>query len=174
MIDSRLQITTTYLQMFARPERAPGPTPDGGLILQAHRPTTSFYRYLYNGVGRDYLWTIRDKMREPELSAIIQNPAVEIYVLYIDGVPAGFAELDRRKQPDIELAYFGLLPEFIGRGLGGFFLRWAIHKAWDYQPRRLFVHTNTLDHPNALRNYQKQGFEIYDRQEQIILNPHSE
>jgi len=75
--------------------------------------------------------------------------------------PAGFAELDRRNKEDIELVQFGLMPEFIGRGLGWYFLQWIIDKAWSYQPRRFWLHTCTLDHPAALPNYQKAGFTIY-------------
>ena len=78
------------------------------------------------------------------------------------GVPAGYAELDRRAPPDIEIGYFGLMPEFIGQGLGGYLLDWAIHHAWRMQPRRLWLHTCDLDHPGAL-GYQRSGFRIYDR-----------
>ena len=78
-----------------------------------------------------------------------------------EGVPAGFAELDRRIEGEIELAQFGLMPEFIGQGLGRYFLRWAIDKAWNYGPRRFWLHTDTKDHPAALPNYLKAGFAIY-------------
>ena len=78
-----------------------------------------------------------------------------------EGVPAGFAELDRRIEGEIELAQFGLMPEFIGQGLGRYFLRWAIDKAWSYGPRRFWLHTDTKDHPGALPNYLKAGFAIY-------------
>ncbi len=69
--------------------------------------------------------------------------------------------MDRRNKEDIELVQFGLMPEFIGRGLGWYFLQWIIDKAWSYQPRRFWLHTCTLDHPAALPNYQKAGFTIY-------------
>lgn len=172
-----ITITTTYLQMFARPERAVPPLPEGAEVLHAVRPTVSFYRYLYNTVGQDYLWYVRRLESDEQLAATIHDPLVEIYVLYVQGVPAGYAELDRRKQEengDIELAYFGLIPEFIGRGLGGYLLRWAIHKAWDYEPGRLFVHTNSIDHPSALPNYQKQGFKIYDTETHLSRDPRAE
>ena len=99
-------------------------------------------------------------------------PAIEIYVLYIDGVPAGFAEL-ARSGAETELAYFGLLPAFIGRGIGGWLLRWSIARAWSTGPPRLWVHTCTLDHPRALGVYQQAGFAIYHRQERRDDDPRS-
>jgi GNAT superfamily N-acetyltransferase len=84
----------------------------------------------------------------------------------VDGVPAGFAELDRWEDDEIELVQFGLMPEFIGQGLGKYFLQWTIDRAWSYQPRRFWLHTCTLDHPRALPNYVAAGFAIY--KEEVI------
>jgi GNAT superfamily N-acetyltransferase len=93
-----------------------------------------------------------------------------VNVLWADGVPAGLVELDRRQPPDVELAYFGLVPEFVGQGLGRWLLDWTIRHAWRASPRRLWVHTCDLDHPRALGVYQKSGFRIYDRRlEQLRL-----
>lgn len=158
-------VTTYYLEMLAPPTAvAVRPLPAGSLVMQAHQPTISFYRYLYNSVGEPYEWLDRQRLSDGELGGIIQDTAVELHVLYAHGVPAGYAELDRRQteQNEIELAYFGLLPEFVGRGYGLSFLQWAIQRAWSYQPRRLWVHTCSLDHPNALSVYQQAGFILYE------------
>ena len=72
--------------------------------------------------------------------------------------------LFRSKEDDIELVQFGLMAEFIGQGLGRYFLQWTIAKAWSYKPRRFWLHTCTLDHPAALPNYQKAGFMIYQEE----------
>jgi GNAT superfamily N-acetyltransferase len=90
----------------------------------------------------------------------VVNPLQPVNGYMADGVPAGFAELDRRTKGEIELVQFGLLPEFIGQGLGRYFLRWAIDRAWGYQPRRFWLHTDTQDHPAALPNYLKAGFAV--------------
>ena len=103
-------------------------------------------------------------LSDAELAAVLDDPRVEVNVLWVGGAPAGYAELDRRAPPDIELAYFGLMPEFIGQGLGAYLLDWAIHHAWRSRPRRLWLHTCDLDHPRALDFYQSLGFRIYDRQ----------
>lgn len=100
-------------------------------------------------------------MDDEELRQIIENEDIEIFVLYVNGVPAGYAELDRRISYEIELAYFGLMPEFIGKGFGKYLLHWIVKKAWEYDPQRLWLHTCELDHEAALPNYLKTGFQIY-------------
>jgi len=82
----------------------------------------------------------------------------------VDGKPAGFAELDRRQPNEIELVQFGLMPDYIGRGLGKWFLQWTIDKAWSYQPKRFWLHTCTLDHAAALPNYLRAGFTIFKQE----------
>jgi len=140
-------------------------------VVQAVMPTVSFYRYLYNMVGEQWQWVDRHKLSDEQLAAIIRDPAVEVYVLYVNGVPAGYAELDRRQFPDIELAYFGIMPEFIGQKLGPYLLRWSIDKAFSYSPRRLWLHTCTLDHPKALATYRRAGFQIYSTEAKVVDDP---
>jgi GNAT superfamily N-acetyltransferase len=147
--------------MLTRPERVISPPRDGLAIIHAKKPTIGYYRFLYDAVGRDYDWTSRKKCTDAELTAILNDPRNEVHVLMVEGVPAGFAELDRRFGEEIELVQFGLMREFIGQGLGKYFLQWAVEKAWSYHPRRFWVHTCTKDHPAALPNYHKAGFAIY-------------
>ena len=159
-------ITTlvTYLEMTTPPATSPRPPPRPGLEVRlARRPSVAFYRFLHAAVGEAWTWTVRRCLSDAELAGILEDPRVEVNVLWADGVPAGYAELDRRDPPDVELAYFGLMPELIGQGLGAYLLDWAIHHAWRPRPRRLWLHTCDLDHPRALDFYQKAGFRIYDR-----------
>jgi GNAT superfamily N-acetyltransferase len=156
-----MKATTTYLEMFARPERVVLPSREGLVVVHAKNPTVAYYRFLYDTVGRDYDWTSRKKLSDAELAALLHDPRLEVHVLMADGVPAGFAELDRRVEGEIELVQFGLMPEYIGQGLGKYFLRWAIDRAWSYSPRRFWLHTCTKDHPAALPNYLKAGFAVY-------------
>src|SRR5262245_15495716 len=156
-----VDVKVYYLEMLA-PCSRPTPAPRDGLsVLHARRPTVPYYRFLYKSVGQDYHWYSRGRLSDADLAATIQHPLNEVHVLHVEGTPAGFAELDRRKQDDIELVQFGLMPEFIVQGLGRYFLQWTIDKAWSYKPRRFWLHTCTLDHPAALPNYQKAGFMIY-------------
>jgi len=132
--------------------------------------TLEQYRFLYNSVGEDYHWVDRNRMADDELRRILSDSGVEIYVLQVGGRTAGLAELDCRDPRDIELAYFGLFPGFIGKGLGKYFLYWTLNKAWSRGPRRVWVHTCDLDHPAALATYLKAGFSVYDRRiiQQVI------
>lgn len=156
-------ITVFYLEMLARPAREVAAPRQGLSVVLKPTPTLAYYRQLYDAVGKNYNWQSRLKMSDDVLAAIIGDPLDEIYVLQVDGVPAGFAELDRRKSPEIELTQFGLMPDFIGQGLGKWFLQWAIDKAWSYEPRRLWLHTCTEDHPAALPNYLKSGFALFNQ-----------
>jgi GNAT superfamily N-acetyltransferase len=171
--ERHLDTLVTYLEMTTAPASAPRLAPCPAVEVRwARRPTVSFYRYLYSAVGEPWTWTVRRLLSDAELATILEDPRVEVNVLWVGGVPAGYAELDRRALPDIELAYFGLMPEFIGRGLGAYLLDWAIHHAWRAQLRRLWVHTCDLDHPRALDLYQRLCFRIYDRRTEKAILPH--
>ena len=134
-----MTVKTTYLEMFANPQRIVPPPRDGLAVLHAKKPTVAYYRFLSDTVGRDYDWTSRKKLSNDALLAILHDPRVEVHVLMADGVPAGFAEIDLRIEGEIELVQFGLMPEFIGQGLGKYFLQWTIDKAWSYQPKRFWA-----------------------------------
>lgn len=155
----------TYLEMTERPS---SPTPARPAmpiaLMRAQDMPVSFYRYLYNTIGEDWLWYERRLIDDEALTEIIHHPDIEVYVLYVKGAPAGYGELDRRGGDEIELAYFGLLPEFIGMRLGRYFLRWLIDQAWSYEPSRFWVNTCDFDHPSAFQVYQSAGFVPYKRE----------
>jgi GNAT superfamily N-acetyltransferase len=151
-------VTVTFLRMSAPPDGpAPALPPDSSLVRLA-KPTVAFYRYLYNTVGARYVWWLRRIATDRELAVILAHPRVSIHVLYRDGEPAGFFELDGRVAPDVNIGYFGLLPHAIGQGLGYTLLRLAITGAWSRGPRGVMVNTCTADHPRALPNYLRAGF----------------
>jgi GNAT superfamily N-acetyltransferase len=170
--DGKIESIVTHLEMTEPP--APGASPPARndvFLFRAVRPTVSFYRYLYNTIGEPWLWGDRRKLDDRALAAIVQDPAVEVYVLYVLGVPAGYCELDRRVPGEIELAYLGIVPEFIGQKLGPYLLRWAIGTAFQYRPRRFWVHTCTLDHPSALAMYERAGFRQFKREVEVTDDP---
>jgi GNAT superfamily N-acetyltransferase len=155
----KLRVVVTYLEMTSRPSSPKQRPPVEKLaLLRAERPTISFYRYLYNTVGEPWLWTERRKMDDTALATVIHDPRVEIMVLYVGGVPAGYAELNRRRPEAVDLSYFGMIPDFIGMKLGPFLLNCAINAAWSGGAKKLTVNTCTLDHPKALGLYQRAGF----------------
>jgi GNAT superfamily N-acetyltransferase len=153
---------TTYLQMFS-PTEIEIAAPRADLKLsRIVRPTVDFYRRLYREVGSAFHWVDRLVMPEEELRAIIHDDLVDVFVLTAAEEPVGYSELDRRESGEIELAYFGLFRTATGQGLGKYLLNYTLRAAWSHQPRRVWVHTCDLDHPAALPNYLKAGFQIYD------------
>lgn len=170
--EGKLEMVITYLEMRDPPARPPTPNPHRAeklALMRAERPIVSFYRYLYNTVGEPWLWYQRRRLADEALRDIVQDPRVGVYVLYVGGVPAGFVEIDWRADQEAELAYFGLLPEFVGRGLGPYLLDWAVREAWSKGPRRVWVHTCNFDHPKAIAVYQRSGFVPY-RQETVLVD----
>jgi GNAT superfamily N-acetyltransferase len=161
-----MDVKVYYLQMFAPNGRTASPPRDRLAVLHARRPSVAYYRFLYHTIGKDYHWYSRGKLPDAELAVLLADPAEEIHVLHVDGNPAGFAELDGRATGEIELVQFGLMPEWIGQGLGRYFLQWTIDQAWSRRPGRFWLHTCSLDHPAALPNYLKAGFSLY--REEII------
>ena len=154
----RVAVTVTFLRMD-RPPAAPAPAlPIDHQVVRAAAPTVAFYRFLYNTVGADYVWWLRRAMADEELAALLRDPLVSIHVLYAGGEPAGFFELDARGWSDVNLSYFGLMPQAIGSGIGYPFLRQAIDAAWRIGPRGVTVNTCTADHPRALPTYLRAGF----------------
>ena len=120
-------------------------------------------------MGRAWQWVSRKAMSDESLEKIIRDPNVEIFVLYVGGVPAGYIELDVRKPKDIEILFYGLMKEFMGKGLGSYLLNWALAYVWnEKKPDRLWVHTCDLDSPKALSVYLKAGFKKYDEQTEVV------
>ena len=140
-------------------------------LMRAERPTAGFYRFLFDAVGRDWVWISRRFWSDAELTKVIHDPLVELTVLYVAGVPAGYFELDRRIADEVELSFFGLMPDFIGLGLGRFLINAAVDAAWQGEVRRVFVHTCDLDHPRALSVYQKAGFTPYRQETETLKDP---
>jgi hypothetical protein len=168
----RVPMTVTFFEMTSRPSALPPPSPRGRhAILKAEMPTPHFYRYLYDTIGGPYLWVDRQKLAPDALALVLHHPDNALYVLYTEGSPAGMAELDFRKEGVANIAYFGLMPEAIGRHLGFFFLYHACLNAWARPIRRLTVNTCTLDHPRALPLYQRIGFNAISREERFVELP---
>lgn len=118
-----------------------------------------FYRYLQTEVGGPWHWVYRLRLNNEELSQHIHRETTDIDVLYTDGAPAGFYEIDRSDPDSTDINYFGMMSHAIGKGLGKWFLAQAINAAWENEPTRVTVNTCTLDHPAALGLYQKLGFQ---------------
>ena len=160
-----LATLVTYLEMTAPP--APGaasrPLPPGLALRRVERPDPAWYRILYDRIGEDLLWFSRRAISPAELAAILHDPAVEVHALTRDGAEIGLLELDRRVAGEVEIVFFGLVPEAVGGGIGRFMMDRCLELAWagPVPPRRVWLHTCAFDHPAALGFYQRSGFRPY-------------
>lgn len=154
-----LETRVTHLEMRARPSRVAMPTGLRLALMRVPNIPPAFYRWLYEQVGRAHHWQMRRGLDDAALIAVTHDKDVEIAVLYCDGAPAGFFEIGLAGLPEsAEIVYFGLLPDFQGRGLARFFLSEAVQAAFAHAPDKVTLQTNTLDSPRALILYQKAGF----------------
>ncbi len=168
----RIPVVITYLEMTRKPSHDALPLPAAKIaFLRAERMPVPVYRFFYSKVGGPWFWWERCRMSDAEIAAIIHDPKVELYLFHFDGCPAGYAEIDRRQDGVVNLNHLGLLPEFLGRGLGHYLLRQTVETAWLTGPHRITVDTCTLDHPAALRTYQRVGFEPYSQKRIEIGDP---
>jgi ribosomal protein S18 acetylase RimI-like enzyme len=161
----KIEVVRTYLGMSepgaARPAAKPDPR---ARVERVTGCPASFYRYLYVEVGRNYHWVDRLGWTDDEIRARLASPAVSLFLLTLAGAPAGYFELERHPDDSVEIACFGLLPEFFGRGLGKYLLSQATAAAWALEPGRVWLHTCTLDDPAALPNYLARGFRAFKRE----------
>lgn len=166
--------TVTYLEMVSYPKHLVLTKPDklNAEIKLMVEPTVDFYRYLYDTVGEKWTWIERRLIDDSNLQKLIQSSDVEIYILYVDDNVAGFGEIGWDAASNgSEIKYFGLMPDYIGKRLGPYFLNNIINIAWKRNPVRLRVNTCDLDHPSALRVYQKSGFNILEEIVEKLPDP---
>lgn len=158
----RVPETTTYLEMLDRTEFRPARAGQTRLTLRrVDAAEFSVGRSLYMDVGAEWLWIDRLAWTDAEWQGYYLRPGIELWVGEADGETTGYFELSTDAGGSTELAYFGLRPGFIGRGLGGQLLSAAVERAWESGARRVWVHTSSRDHRNALDNYLARGFRIY-------------
>jgi GNAT superfamily N-acetyltransferase len=156
-----VEVTTWQLEMTAPSDLVPAPRPDLAVtLIRAERPSPELNRFLYTAVGGHWYWLDRLPWTYARWLAWLSRAGVETWVAYVDGTPAGYFELDATAHASVELAYFGLLPAFTGRGVGGWLLTKALRRAWALGPRRVWVHTCSLDGPHALANYRARGMRV--------------
>ncbi|HEY0074406.1 MAG TPA: GNAT family N-acetyltransferase [Abditibacteriaceae bacterium] len=157
-------VTTYYLEMVTPQDLRAAYSNNPELqVLQAQVPCPLFNRFLYEVVGKAWSWTDKLNWSEKQWLDYVCRSELQTWVAYLSGTPAGYFELEKQSE-SVEIAYFGLLPQFIGRGIGSHLLTRAIEQAWQMQAQRVWVHTCTLDHPNALSNYQARGFHVFKQE----------
>lgn len=164
-------VTTWFLEQTSADDLSPAavPAPGAGIrVMCAEVPAAQFSRFLYTAVGADVSWTDRLVWTDRDWQEYLERPGTETWVAYEHGTPAGYIELSPGDDGAVEIAYFGLLPRFRGRGVGGHLLSYGTARAWDLAvrrpllppTRRVWVHTCSLDGPFARANYERRGFRL--------------
>lgn len=170
--NGRFRSVVTYLEMLQPPGgAAPAPPHRGVDLRQWHEPDVDDYLALFHRVGDRWLWHGRLTRDRAAIADLVNAADYAVWRLWVDGEVAGLCELDRSRPGEVKIEYFGLVPEYIGHGLGGYFLRAMLHEAWRGEVRRVWLHTCTEDHPGALAVYQGAGFRPYHEEAEWIRDP---
>ncbi|MBC8258452.1 MAG: GNAT family N-acetyltransferase [SAR324 cluster bacterium] len=152
--------TIWHLEMLSSDELNKKTLPAGTQLQKLGIPLPALNRFFYLEVGKFWQWTTRLQWTGEQWRDWVERDVLQTWMLIFSGTPAGYFELETQDEA-VEIAYFGLLPQFVGKGLGGGMLSAAIEKAWELKRGRVWVHTCSFDHPHALKNYQARGFHIF-------------
>ena len=168
-----MEATRTYLELTQPGQfrAAFGHFPDLA-VRREEKPTPALYRYCYRTVGEGYHWRERWAWTDALIAAHLARPEIALYVARQGPTFTGWYEL--RHVPEdgsVEIAYFGLAPDAIGRGLGKHLLSCAVRDGWALGATRVWLHTCTLDHPHAIPNYRARGFSAYRTEVYTVDSP---
>jgi len=157
------KVTTYFLEMTSPTELIENTDVKGLHVVEAIVKQYQFNRFLYAFVGAPWGWSDKVKWSTEQWRSYVEDENLRTWVAYYKGSPAGYFELHKQDDGNVEIAYFGLAQNFIGQGFGSYLLTQAIRSAWAWRgTERVWVHTCTLDHPAALRNYRSAGFRLYN------------
>ncbi len=158
----RVEVTTWYLEMTDPGQLKFSPPRDYDCRIEpVSIACPEFSRFLYTAVGGNWYWLDRLTWNYEQWMTYLDRPELQTWVAYVAGNPAGYVELEAQSEGNVEIAYFGLLPQFIGKRLGGHLLSVGVERAWQVGAKRVWVHTCSLDGAYALANYQARGFQLY-------------
>ncbi|HVM91646.1 MAG TPA: GNAT family N-acetyltransferase [Terriglobales bacterium] len=166
----KLASVVTFLELRQLPALA-NSSPNPVRLRSVEHPDLDWYRALYRRAGAQWLWFSRLEMTDAQLSSVLNNPANELFLAEHDRSEVGMAELDRSHPPDVEITFFGLFPEAIGKRLGRPFMCALLHQAWQKSAARVWLHTCNLDAPAALSFYMKCGFVPYKQAIEVADDP---
>ena len=140
-------------------------------LVKKIKPDFQLNKFFYKQVGKKHRWIDRLSWSDEKWVNYISNQNLETYVISEKNDLAGFFELLYNPElKETEISYFGLLEEYIGKGIGGYALSIAIKKSFEKQIKRVWLHTCTLDHPNALKNYIARGMTVFKKENINILD----
>lgn len=159
-----VRLLVTYMEQLqdSNGEALTPPRPD--VCVVGERLNITDYLHLYRIIGEPVQWDDRLRMPPKALTRFLADTASYFFILYVSNNRVGLCEAVHDTNNEIEITNFGLVPNAQGQKLGPFLLDHALRALWDRQPRRIWLHTDTNDHPLAVKTYERAGFRIYDCQ----------
>ena len=164
------KIQRNYLEIKSLTDlKISSPVPEGYEIQIIKPANFQLNKFFYKNVGKKHHWVDRLIWKEKEWIQYVSDERVKTYVLKNNEDMAGYFELIIHKdKKEVEIAYLGLLEEYQNKKLGSHLLSSAIKNSFECNPRRVWVHTCSLDHKNALSNYVARGMKIFKKEIIII------
>ena len=156
-----VQVITTHLEMNAPEELRRSSSRTDADVVRVAIPSPELNRFFYTAIGGDWYWLDRLPWTYDDWQRYLDRPELQTWLVTVGGVPAGYFELELQAGDDVEIVYFGILPQYTVAGLGGWALSRAVDCAWAMGAKRVWVHTCDLDHPRALANYLARGFKVF-------------
>ncbi len=159
----------TYLEMTSPGELRPGRVAAEVALRQVGRDSP-LIPDVQRRIGAPHGWVSATRSAR-EWAQWLAHPRREYHLLVRQEQILGIVDLEPQPAGDVEITAFGLLPEHVGAGVGGYALTLAVHRAWQVEPAdttpvsRVWLHTSSEDHPHALRNYLSRGFRIFRTEE---------
>ena len=158
------KIQRNYLEINSLSELNESKIVEEGYSIKLVEPVDfQLNKFFYKNVGKNHHWVDRLVWTEKQWTEYVSNKKVKTYILKKQDELAGYFELILH-QNEIEIAYLGLLEEYQNKKLGSFLLSSAIKNSFSYQTKRVWVHTCSLDHKNALSNYIARGMKIFKKE----------
>jgi ribosomal protein S18 acetylase RimI-like enzyme len=164
------KVERSYLEIKSLQDLKKAPKPIEDYSINLLDPVNfQLNKFFYKNIGKKHRWIDRLVWMESQWIDYVTDKKVKTYVLKHKDNLAGFFELIfHSENKEVEIAYFGILEEYQGKKLGSYLLYEAIKTSFDNDINRLWVHTCTLDHKNALNNYIARGMKIF-KTETIII-----
>ena len=157
------EVKRNYLEINSIQDLIEAAKPTVNYSLNLLEPTNfQLNKFFYKNIGKKHKWIDRLVWTETQWIDYVSNEKVETYIFKYKGDLVGFFELiSHSDKKEVEIAYFGLLEEFQNKKLGSYLLSEAIKKSFKESIDRVWVHTCSLDHKNALNNYIARGMKIF-------------
>ena len=154
-----VRLLVTYMEQLEEPAGPLLPMPTADISVRRESPQLSEYLSLYRSVGEPLQWDLRVPL--DELAEFLLSPATGLYILRDKAHPIGLCEFVELGAPDVELTHFGLVPAAQGKRFGPYLLDVGLRSAWAHKARRVWLHTDTNDHPKAKATYERAGFKVF-------------